>query len=869
MVERGETGLHVVFDAALDGPGWPGVLADREAAVGRAWLGPLGLLDSLETRLGLAGRFADPLRRTVQLAASLEERDGYWRSSFDVDRLAACRRLLRDRDTLAIWGWRGQAVSPRLGELHRATADVAASLPDRLRAVVAALDAGRSPDIHTLASATRVADLPPLWRQVFDGLVAAGTRLHHTAPEPASANGDLAAARTSPFAPTGDGSLSLLRRYGPLDTADEVAAALAAALAAADGRERVVIIGADHVLDTALARHGLPRAGAAPADVSSSAQLLRLVVEAAFIPMETGELHSLVTADPGPVPRRVARRLMRALDKAPSRLAPVWEQELANGIAALEEERRDQVRDRLKLLLTPACGRDERLPATALADRLVALTDWARRRVPFVPTLLDLVDHTNAMLDLLATLRVETLAWHEARALVAALGEPAAHRAGAVAEAGIGHLRDPGALLGPADTVVWWNFSLGAASRPARVPLTVAEREGLAAAGVEPPDVAGATSIQNAGWCRPLEQATGSLILCCPQTDEAGERVAPHPLWDDVVASLADPRLSSVLTSAEVVAPARASWSAVAARPLVMPAVSPRLPFGLPPRDRESVTGLDSLLGCTVDWALTHHGKLYPGLAAAPDDASPSRLSTIVHNLLAEVLGGERIPDPEAAAAAVVDLFDRDAEQWCEALGLPRLQPSRAIVKQVATDSARELARLAESLGATVASTEHKIEAAVDGLAMGGRIDLQLHSATPDRPVVLDLKWGKKRYREAVEAGTAVQLAAYAAMVAATGPAPETAFFSLQGQELITPAADGRLDGDAVVSGAIDPAVTWSAVVAAVRRRLREVAQGQLQAPGTVEPVPENQLHEEVGITLAPPCDYCHFAQLCGREPAR
>ena len=120
-----------------------------------------------------------------------------------------------------------------------------------------------------------------------------------------------------------------------------------------------------------------------------------------------------------------------------------------------------------------------------------------------------------------------------------------------------------------------------------------------------------------------------------------------------------------------------------------------------------------------------------------------------------------------------------------------------------------------------------------------------------------------------MEAGTAVQLAAYAAMVAATGPVPETAFFSLQRQELITPAADGRLAGDAVVSGAIDPAVTWSAVVAAVRRRLREVAQGQLQAPGTVEPVPENQLHEEGGITLAPPCDYCHFAQLCGREPAR
>jgi len=47
-----------------------------------------------------------------------------------------------------------------------------------------------------------------------------------------------------------------------------------------------------------------------------------LVMEAAFRPMDMGDLHSLLAADPGPVPKITALKLMAALGSSPGRAAP-------------------------------------------------------------------------------------------------------------------------------------------------------------------------------------------------------------------------------------------------------------------------------------------------------------------------------------------------------------------------------------------------------------------------------------------------------------------------------------------------------------------------------------------------------------------
>ena len=99
--------------------------------------------------------------------------DGFWQAYFDLDPIGTCKRLLRDRDLLWLWGWTGQGVSRRLAELQEATAAAPAGIPDRLQAVAKA-PSGQRAVFQTLASYTPVELLPPGWRAVFQALQQTG-----------------------------------------------------------------------------------------------------------------------------------------------------------------------------------------------------------------------------------------------------------------------------------------------------------------------------------------------------------------------------------------------------------------------------------------------------------------------------------------------------------------------------------------------------------------------------------------------------------------------------------------------------------------------------------------------------------------------
>ncbi len=196
--------MKVVFDLCLDGPAHPGSLNGSSVAYGQIWVGPLGFLGLLETSFGLGGAFCDSSDRAASLAVSLKGRSGsaagFWNASFKVDPIATAERLLRDRDLLALWGWQGQAASARLGQLADATADAQPGLPDRLRAVLMALKQNR-PAMASVTSFTRPEHLPPLWARIFSQLEAQGVVVTWPQLAPASAKGDLAAARQADFVP--------------------------------------------------------------------------------------------------------------------------------------------------------------------------------------------------------------------------------------------------------------------------------------------------------------------------------------------------------------------------------------------------------------------------------------------------------------------------------------------------------------------------------------------------------------------------------------------------------------------------------------------------------------------------------------------
>lgn len=828
-------GLRIVWDPGIDKGAWPGPLDGRSAVAGEAWLGPMGLVARLETELGLGAIHATPTERSAHLARHLASNAGWWSDSHEADPLGTAQRLLRDRDELCFWNWRGESASERLTALWNVTQTARPGLPDRIRSITSALTS--EVDIASIELHTPIASLAPLWRALFTRLDEVGVRVTTTTTPTASSTGDLASARTTAFVPVGDGSLVLFRAHGPLAAADEIAAHLAS-LSSLDG---VLIIGADDVLDAALARHGLPRVGAATRPTASAA-VLRLVVEAAFEPMDPADLHALLSLAVGPIPRRVGASLIRAIARFPGRRTDPWKAALEEGLARVDEDRRDATRARIETLLMPAARREAPLSITELDRRLAVVGDWARARIDYDPSLVPIAAMIAGARALLRDYGEPALTLVQLRRLCDDLdprcGLPTA------SHAGLASVADPSAVLGPARMIVWWSFTRDSAPSVPRVRLSNVERSRLPV----PPDPGLMMEGEAKRWRRPLDYAIETLLLVCPHTSDAGEEASPHPLWDELRAAMREPQHAALLESTRLGATRRTP--ARRALPVVSTTINAGTSLVL--RERESPSSLDKLLGCSFAWALTYHGKLYGGISDGAATPTALLYGNLAHLILAQVFGGG-VLDAAAARARAREILDHDLDLLAENLALPRYQIERTTVRQAILESAHELGALLTESGARIRGVELPLAGELASFSLGGSADLVLES--PD--AVIDLKWGHKSHRDKLKAGTALQLAIYAELSGAS----QVGYFSLTNQELYTPPASTLPRAQSTGNAA--PRDIWAGALVALGERRTELAAGELFAPAADGTRISGHLAPD-RLTLAPPCRYCSFSALCG-----
>ncbi len=105
--------MHITFDPDFDsGAPWPDAGAD--ALIDSASVGPLGLLDILETQTGSSGRYPSNAERALLLLDAIEQRPGFWSQSARVDAFGTAVRLLSWRDELCAGGWRGERLDGSL-----------------------------------------------------------------------------------------------------------------------------------------------------------------------------------------------------------------------------------------------------------------------------------------------------------------------------------------------------------------------------------------------------------------------------------------------------------------------------------------------------------------------------------------------------------------------------------------------------------------------------------------------------------------------------------------------------------------------------------------------------------------------------------
>ena len=102
--------LKLIFSPYYDGNCYAGDPDKNQCVLGTKYVGPLGLLDELELRVGLTGRYFDDFQRTILYARAIKKaiagnKDLFFAKSFDKDKIRTAYVVLGWRDALVKAGW--------------------------------------------------------------------------------------------------------------------------------------------------------------------------------------------------------------------------------------------------------------------------------------------------------------------------------------------------------------------------------------------------------------------------------------------------------------------------------------------------------------------------------------------------------------------------------------------------------------------------------------------------------------------------------------------------------------------------------------------------------------------------------------------
>lgn len=848
-------GLRLTLGWSLDGQR----ASSPANLLGAAVLGPLGLLDILETRLGLAARHPSRAERIVQYRDCLQALDAearFYHHSFATDPLGTAACLLDWRDALALHGWTGELpaqATTRLRDLaeleQRARTSVAANIGQRLEAVYAALQR-RKPDIACLHLVDPLEVFPARWRSVLAALPV----------QPCSATAlDPECGRIG----QGAGFLGQLQQALVLAAADQEPGRLAwqndgtvlvvqaetRVLAAHWIASRVALPSTLLVcpedgarLDAYLTAYGHPRQGLKESSLFRPAlQLLPLVTELLWEPLNYPALVQFLTHPLCPLPNYARHRLARKVADAPGIGGERWQQALDDVDRHYEASRAPAVRALIANWVEhPRFPVADGVPVAVVIERVSRLADFFQHHLAepdtepgteLSPTLrlgcASGHQQCRACLDALCTLAAQgttSLRPRQLQKLVAEATGSGTSNPLWPAEVGAGRaISDPGAAIEPAARVIWWPLSLP--NLPEADPWSLRERHALAQVGVHLPDSRLLSEQCAQRWLRPVMAAREQLVLVLPPPAEE-----VHPLWQMIEAVVEAP----VITPLEgLLSAGGESMCALAPKPLPAPRRWWQLPpdIVVPLRPTESFSSLELLLFNPWQWLLRYPAGLRPS-ALVRVTSDFQLFGKLAHGLIERHF---RTPmalamDESAFEVWYESAFDTLIDQEGALLRMPGRGGDLAHFRHRLRHALGRLRAHLAQAGIRQVTPEQPLAGAFAGGALTGSADLVLQGE--GGAAIVDMKWsGGKKYPEKLRHNRHLQLALYAELVRQqTGQWPAVAYYLLDQARLLTP--DERVFADAEFIAADDgenTAQLWQRFLVSWCWRVAQVRAGRFE----------------------------------------
>ncbi len=811
--------MTIYFGLAFDEIPYP---MPEQCTGGISYLGPQQLLLLLESHLGLSGHPPDNEYLRIEqyrqaLSAHLrDESDAFFRASFEADQFATAANLLNRRDELLLAGWQ---LLPEDGqpERLRCLCDVesrftgtdhtlAPGYADRFIMVLQHLPTRRQP-IQYLWLNEPMHLLPTHWQKLVQCLQHLGVRVQALPHEPASENCDLADFQQIIQNPSaqkrvlrGDGSLLVIRGKRDLDLAAFVATLLRRN---PNFRPLCLITDKNRSLDEPLVQEGLPALGIPSASLARpTLQVLKLAPAFLWQPLDPFKVMEFVSLAIKPLEDELANNIAMQIAQTPGINSDSWYAMLARYFEELDaraqrdaslkvEEVRQQYRfwfDRRRYDITKT------VPKEDVIDIFDYLTHWARSKFEDTDNkhnaLLVLHEQAKRISELLRALPETQLSHLELERIVRTIYESSPVLFHDTALGHLPHIYQPNGLLGPAEDLLWWNFTQAEAthffSRWYQLERRYLENKGVRLATP-------ATENEYLIWQRrqPVLHARQRLLLLIPAHTD-GTEVHPHPLYGNLEAAFAN--LEDILYDIDT-HQGRENLSryfdlpqnqALEHRKLGRP--RPFLyinsAFALQQREVESQSSLETLFYYPYQWVFRHKIRLTKSsiLSIVKDN---TLMGNLAHRFFEKLLQEDISNWNQQLVAQWIDEQARNllAREGAVLLLYGR-EPERINFIKRLKYAAWSLVSAIQRNGWQVVETEKLLEGKFLDITVNGRADLVLERN--GERVIIDLKWrGAKRREESIRNEEDLQLTLYSKLLPPEEQWAHTAYFIMENGKFI------------------------------------------------------------------------------------
>jgi len=908
--------MQIVFDMAYDQKVAPSGIQAGQAKIGELNVGIQGLIQLLETHLGMTGRdihHAMRIQGYMQTMQGLSDKEdaAFFKKSLESDAWSSAKQMLDWRDALVLAGWTGKLDSSFSDKLKALALlenafpdDLKNGLGDRLQRILKSLDSSPHIHIESISTFDALDSFPFLVTQTLKKLQSLGVGVSHIQFNYVKAEGNLGCIQQAMLGKSvdcnvkqGDDSILLLSPEDEWVAANTLAAWLKSE---EESNANVLLIQGDgsDILDQALQKSALPMLGNAERSAFRSAlQIMPLAIANAWSPLNIQDLLSFLALPVSPVPRFAALKLMDAIQSEPGVGGERW---------LKAEEKIIEVK-KAKLIDEGISEDNADLEAQAFMQRLnhyltdlkfdskagippqalIEICEWVKQGLKS-PTLKQSMSQALGQVDSMIALANEyqqpiPRAQVE-RMLDSVIAEGGQNPDSHTQASSWQSVSSTGGIAAPIETVIWWDFSDKGQSSLAF--WSKGERDALSKLDVYLEAPASIRSREAEQWRRAALLAEKRLILIAPQRLN-GEQVQLHPFWDEIRYHAVTPQDSdsekemkyhclqwqgesfNALSSFELAGRVINLKSETSAS-LAEPEQTVALDKGSISKPKHlSFSQMSTMLGCPTKWAMQYHARL-SSMASLSLPTGNTMIGSLCHKIVEDLYTDESKWNVSNVRSYTSSLFDIRVPQMAAEL----LQPGRELEKEryriSVCDAVDALLQTVDQAGLKVTKTEGKVEGKdLDGIPFKGYIDLQLEDEQGD-VFVIDLKWsGSDRYKkEEIKDGKALQLASYAWMLKSADDrwAPGAYFMLAQG-ELLTD--DPRFKTAQVINSPQSAKEVWMQGSLTWRSMFNTAENGELEVAGLWDDKELEDVRSEAGLMhVKPPCHFCDFGKLCGKTRA-